>query len=117
MIHPSNYQCLGEILRDALIQFKTDDALIEANRKRENVRLTYRDVDKQARFISAALERDGIGAEDRVAILMSNQSKWLIGAYAALYRGTTLVPLDYKLSPNEQLALITHAQPKLLIVE
>ena len=34
---------------------------------------------------------------------MTNQSKWLISAYAIFYCGGVLVPLDYKLSPNEQL--------------
>jgi long-chain acyl-CoA synthetase len=48
---------------------------------------------------------------------MSNQSKWLIGALGAFWSGAVLVPLDYKLTPKEQLALIAHAKPKLLLIE
>ena len=35
---------------------------------------------------------------------MTNQSKWLISAYAIFFCGGVLVPLDYKLTPAEQLA-------------
>jgi long-chain acyl-CoA synthetase len=48
---------------------------------------------------------------------MSNQPRWLISAYAALYRGAVLVPLDYKLEADEQAALLAHAKPSALVVE
>ena len=41
---------------------------------------------------------------------MTNQSKWLISAYAIFYCGGVLVPLDYKLTPAEQLKLLAHSQ-------
>ncbi len=37
---------------------------------------------------------------------MTNQSKWLISAYAIFYCGGVLVPLDYKLTADEQLKLL-----------
>jgi long-chain acyl-CoA synthetase len=117
VIHPSSYDSLGELLRDALIQYKTDTALIEANRKRENHRMSYRSFRDQALPVARGLEDHTVGDSDRVALLMSNQSKWLLGAYAALYRGCVLVPLDYKLTAAEQAALLDHAKPKALIVE
>ena len=48
---------------------------------------------------------------------MTNQSKWLISAYAIFYVGGVLVPLDYKLSPAEQLGLLAHSKSRVLIVE
>ena len=48
---------------------------------------------------------------------MTNQSKWLISAYAVLYAGGVLVPLDYKLSPKEQMALLAHSRANVLITE
>jgi long-chain acyl-CoA synthetase len=62
-------------------------------------------------------EKTGFEPGDRCAILMSNQSKWLISATGALWAGATLVPLDYKLTASEQMALIEHAKPKVLITE
>ena len=47
--------------------------------------------------VAQRLEDLGVGAGSRVAILMSNQPAWLLSAYGALFRGATLVPLDYKL--------------------
>ena len=41
---------------------------------------------------------------------MTNQSKWLISAYAIFYCGGVLVPLDYKLTASEHLQLLAHSQ-------
>src|SRR6266851_3999564 len=51
------------------------------------------------------------------AIIMTNQSKWLISAYAVFYCGGVLVPLDYKLTPEEQLQLLAHSKSRVLITE
>ena len=48
---------------------------------------------------------------------MTNQSKWLISAYAIFYCGGVLVPLDYKLSAVEQLQLLAHSKSKVLVIE
>ncbi len=54
---------------------------------------------------------------DRAAIIMTNQSKWLISAYAIFHVGGVLVPLDYKLTAAEHLQLLAHSQAKFLVVE
>ena len=117
MIDPTRYGSLGELLADALVTFKTETALIEVDRKKESHRLTYldtkREVDRVTRFLAAS----GVGAGDRVAIVMSNQSRWLIAACAVFARGGVLVPLDYKLSAAEQEALMAHCRPAALITE
>src|SRR5260370_4609690 len=48
---------------------------------------------------------------------MTNQSKWLISAYSVFYSGGVLVPLDYKLTAEEQLHLLEHSKAKVLVVE
>ena len=48
---------------------------------------------------------------------MSNQSRWLISAYAIFFRGGVLVPLDYKLTAREQIELLAHSQATILFVE
>jgi len=48
---------------------------------------------------------------------MTNQSKWLISAYAIFYCGGVVVPLDYKLTAVEHLQLLAHCKAKVLIVE
>ncbi len=117
MIDPSRYASLGELLADAWLTFKTETALIEVDRKKETKRLTYLDVKREAERVIALLEAHGIGPDDRVAIVMGNQSRWLIAAYAIFHRGAVLVPLDYKLSAKEQSALLAHCRPKALVTE
>ncbi len=117
MIAPERYRSLGELLRDALLTFKSEVALVEASRKKEKSAYTYADFSREAMKVARQLEEAGIGAGDRVAILMSNQPRWLISAYAAMYRGCVLVPLDYKLEAPEQAALLAHAKPQALFVE
>jgi len=117
VIDVCSYDSLGELLRDSCVQFKSNTALVEASRKREAGRWTFLDFKRAAEPVAARLQGLGIGASDRVAVLMSNQSKWLMTAYAAFYRGAVLVPLDYKLEAEEQEALISHARPSLVVVE
>ncbi|MGH9602885.1 MAG: AMP-binding protein, partial [Terriglobales bacterium] len=117
MLDLKNYTCLGAALRDALERWPDEVCLIEADRERENCRLTYRDFKQRALPLARFLEGIGFGAGGRAAICMTNQSKWLISAYAIFYRGGVLVPLDYKLTGQEQLELLTHSQAEVLVVE
>ncbi len=117
MLDLSRLNSLGEALRDAVLTFKTNDALIEANRKKESGRFSYQQLQRMAERYAAGLQAQGFRAGDRHAILMSNQSRWLIGATGALWSGAVLVPLDYKLKADEQAALLRHCAPKVLLTE
>jgi long-chain acyl-CoA synthetase len=117
MLDLRQYTCLGAALRDALDRFPTEVCLIEADRDREKVRLTYSDFKEIAQPLTRALEDAEFDAGDRAAIIMTNQSKWLISAYSIFYCGGVLVPLDYKLTAAEHLQLLAHSKAKLLIVE
>jgi long-chain acyl-CoA synthetase len=117
MLDLRQYTCLGAALRDALDRFSGEVCLIEADRDREKVRLTYSDFKEIALPLARALEDADYDAGDRAAIIMTNQSKWLISAYAIFYCGGVLVPLDYKLTAAEHLQLLAHSKAKVLIVE
>ena len=117
MLDLSKYQSIGAALKDALDQFKDEVCLIESDREREKERLTYRDFKERALPLTKALQDTGFKAGDRASIIMTNQSKWLISAYAVLYSGGTLVPLDYKLTPGEQWQLLKHSGASLLFTE
>src|SRR5215475_10694631 len=117
MLDLRQYTCLGAALRDALDRFSSEVCLIEAERDREKLRLTYSDFKELALPLARALEDADFDPNDRAAIIMTNQSKWLISAYAIFYCGGVLVPLDYKLSPAEHLQLLAHSKAKVLVVE
>jgi long-chain acyl-CoA synthetase len=117
MLDLSQYSCLGAALRDALDRFSTEVCLIEADRDREKQRLSYSDFKEIALPLARALEDANFDPGERAAIIMTNQSKWLISAYAIFYCGGVLVPLDYKLTASEHLQLLAHSKAKVLIVE
>src|SRR5579863_2177825 len=117
MLDLRQYTCLGAALRDALDRFSAEVCLIEADRDREKVRLTYSDFKEMAQPLTRALEDAEFDAGDRAAIIMTNQSKWLISAYAIFYCGGVLVPLDYKLTAAEHLQLLAHSKAEILVIE
>src|SRR6266568_7277467 len=117
MLDLTQYSSLGAALRDALERWPDELCLIEADRDRENLRLTYAQFKQAALPLAAALQEMGFQEGDRVAIIMTNQSKWLISAYAIFHCGGVLVPLDYKLTAAEHLQLLAHSRARFLVVE
>ncbi len=117
MIDLRQYASLGAALGDALERWSNETCLIEADRDREKVRLTYSDFKEMARPLCRALQDAEFGAGDRAAIIMTNQSKWLISAYSIFFCGGVLVPLDYKLTAAEHLQLLAHSKARFLVVE
>jgi long-chain acyl-CoA synthetase len=117
MLDLRQYNSLGEALRAALERWPDEICLIEADRDRENVRMKYHQFKEAALPLARAMQEAGFESGTRAAIIMTNQSKWLISAYAIFYCGGVLVPLDYKLTPAEQLQLLAHSKAEFLIVE
>ncbi|MBT9559736.1 MAG: AMP-binding protein, partial [Myxococcales bacterium] len=127
MIDLSRLSSVGEALGDATIMYKSATALIEIDRNREKERISYRELRADAQRVTALLSESAPagfpaapGHEEPpfcVSILMSNQSKWLVTATGAFWAGATIVPLDYKLTAPEQVALLRHCRPAVLVTE
>jgi len=117
MLDLAKYPSIGAALKDALQAFAGEVCLMEADREREKERLTYREFALRGHPLARTLQDAGFAAGDRAAIVMTNQSKWLISAYAIFFRGGVLVPLDYKLTPDEQWQLLAHSGASVLVTE
>jgi len=117
MLDLRQYNCLGEALRAGIDRWADEVCLIEADRDREKERFTYRQFKEAALPLARAIQDAGFASGTRAAILMTNQSKWLISAYAIFFRGGVLVPVDYKLTPVEQIQLLAHSKAEFLMVE
>jgi long-chain acyl-CoA synthetase len=117
MIDLSRHQSLGSALREAVDKFAGETCLIEADRERENHRLTFREFKEAATPMAKFLQDRGFKAGSRAAIIMTNQSCWPIAAYAVFYAGGVLIPLDYKLSAPEHVALLAHSKAEVLVTE
>ena len=89
--------------------------LIESDRGEEKLRLSYSDFERtRALPLAKGMQDLGVMAGDRVSIIMTNQSKWLISAYALYYCGAAMVPLDFKLKPEEHWHLLRHSAASVL---
>ncbi|MCI0525033.1 MAG: AMP-binding protein [Acidobacteria bacterium] len=117
MIDLNEHQSLGSALSEAVDKFADEICLIEADREAENHRLSYREFKEAALPMARFLQDRGFRSGSRAAIIMTNQSCWPISAYAIFYAGGVLVPLDYKLSATEHLALLAHSKSEVLITE
>jgi long-chain acyl-CoA synthetase len=117
MLDLSKYNCLGAALEAALDRWPDEVCLIEADRDRENARFSYKQFKEAALPLARAMQDAGFARGTRAAIVMTNQSKWLISAYAIFFCGGVLVPVDYKLTPSEQLQILAHSKAEFLVIE
>jgi long-chain acyl-CoA synthetase len=117
MLNLDQYTCLGAALREALDRWPNETCLIESDRDKEKTRLAYSDFKEMATPLARAFEDAEFSPGDRAAIIMTNQSKWLISAYAIFHQGGVLVPLDYKLTAAEHLQLLAHSKARFLVIE
>jgi fatty-acyl-CoA synthase len=72
--------------------------------------LTYAQVNAKAAALAAALAELGIGAGDRIAIVMPNWPEWVISLLAASKLGSTVVPVNPRLSYHELKYQLRHAE-------
>lgn len=117
MLDLRQYECLGAALRNALDRWPNEVCLIEADREKERARYTFAQFKEAALPLAGALQNSGFGPEGRAAIIMTNQPKWLISAYAIFFCGGVLVPLDYKLTASEKWQLLAHSKASVLVTE
>ena len=62
MLDLSRLSCLGEALRDAVLTYKSNVALIEVDRHRENARYGYRELRGEAERVAGVLQAGGLAA-------------------------------------------------------
>src|SRR5271156_3089805 len=117
MLDLRQYNSLGDALRAALETWPDETCLIEADRERENLRLTYRQFKQAALPLARAMQDAGLMGGTRPANIVTNQAKWLISEFAIFFGGGVLVPLDYKLTAAEQIKLLQHSKAEFLVVE
>ena len=78
---------------------------------------TWAQIDAQIARWQAALERDGLAAGDRIAIMLRNSPEWVMCDIAALALGLVVVPLYTQDRPDNSAYIIRDAGCKLLLFE
>lgn len=116
-VHAGLYDHLGAYLDEVALTFKSETALIEVSRHREVHQWSFLRFRQEVGKVAAWLVERGLEPGDRVALVMTNQSRWLVTAAAVFHVGGVVVPLDYKLKPEEVDVLLGLARPALLVSE
>ncbi len=78
---------------------------------------TYSEFGERVNRLSQALLSLGVEKGERVAILHRNCHRYLECYYGVMQIGAALVPINYRLSPQDWLDIIRDSGPRLLIVE
>ena len=76
---------------------------------------TWAQIDHQVARWQAALERDGLKAGDRVAVMLRNSPEWVIFDQAALGLGLIMVPLYTQDRPDNVAYILSDAGCKVLL--
>jgi fatty-acyl-CoA synthase len=77
--------------------------------------LTYGQAESQAAAFAATLQDLGIGAGDRVAVLLPNCSEWVITLLGTAQLGAVVVPVSPHLNVHELKYQLRHAEASVLV--
>ena len=103
---------VDDFLRRAALLYPGKTAIIDGER-----RYTYAQYQARVNRFAHALRRRGIGQGDRVCILSPNSHFFMESFYATARIGAVLVPLNYRLVPEDHEYIIGHAGVKAVLVD
>src|SRR3954453_24087754 len=79
--------------------------------------VTYREVARRGRAFQAGLDALGIGEGERVAIVSHNSARLLELLLSVPSSGRVLVPINFRLSPDEVRYIVGHSGARVLLVD
>ena len=79
--------------------------------------VTYREMARRGRAFSAGLDALGVGQGERVAIVSHNSARLLELLLAVPSYGRVLVPINFRLSPEEVSYIVEHSGARVLLVD
>jgi acyl-CoA synthetase (AMP-forming)/AMP-acid ligase II len=79
--------------------------------------VTYREVARRARAMQAALDGLGVGEGERVAVVSHNSGRLLEMLLGVPSSGRVLVPVNFRLSPDEVSYIVGHSGARVLFVD
>ncbi len=79
--------------------------------------LTYAEIGALARRQAAKLDELGIGFGDRVAIVSHNSARLLTAFFGVAGFGRVLVPVNFRLRPDEVSYIVQHSGARVLLVD
>jgi fatty-acyl-CoA synthase len=83
----------------------------------EGASVTWAQIHERVGAVAAALRERGVRAGDRVAIMMTNRPEFLETMFAANALGAIVVPVNFRLAPDEVAYILTDSGASLLVVD
>jgi long-chain acyl-CoA synthetase len=116
VISPEEAVTLDGLFRERVKRTPEAVAYRDFNPQHVNWRdYTWAQIDHQIARWQAALERDGLKAGDRVAVMLRNSPEWVIFDQAALGLGLIVVPLYTQDRPDNVAYIVNDAGCKVLL--
>jgi len=101
---------IPELLARSAARFGEEVAVVDGD-----TRLTYAELDGEARAFAAALVASGLAPGDRVAIWSCNCREWVVAVLGLLRAGCTLVPINTRFKGAEAADLLRRTDARLLV--
>src|SRR6478735_12182029 len=79
--------------------------------------LTYAQLGQRARMQAAMLDKLGLEVGDRVAIVSHNSARLLTAFFGVCGYGRVLVPVNFRLRPDEVQYIVGHSGARVLFVD
>ena len=79
--------------------------------------VTYREMARRGRAFSAGMDALGVGQGERVAIVSHNSARLLELLLSVPSHGRVLVPINFRLSPEEVGYIVEHSGARVLLVD
>ena len=79
--------------------------------------VTFAEFDRRVDSVAAALRASGVRSGDRVAILDKNSLPYVELLFGAARVGAVLVPVNYRLAPDEVAYVVDNAKARVLVVD
>ncbi len=103
---------LPRFLREVAARHTARPALVSRER-----RLSYAELEAQARELARGLVAAGVGKGSRVAVWIGNRPEWVVSAFAVAMTGGVLVPVNTFASARERDHILRHSDASLLLMQ
>jgi fatty-acyl-CoA synthase len=109
---------IGDFLDRAMTVYPDATAVVDEPDRPDSLgRLTYAQMGARVRGMGLALDQLGSAVGERVAIVSPNSARFLLSFYGVSATGRTLVPVNYRLKPEEISYIVQHSGATILLVD
>ncbi|MCX7635759.1 MAG: AMP-binding protein, partial [Syntrophales bacterium] len=109
---PYNYQLLIKHILEMPLVFAPNQEIVY----RDKLRMTYRQLNERIHRLAGALEKLGVGVGDKICVFDYDSNRYLECFFAIPMMGAILHTQNWRLSPEQILYTMNHAEDKVVII-